>query len=288
MSENDQTMRGKICMVTGATSGIGKVAARVLAEKGAHVVVVGRNERKTAATVAMIKRRANHDNVTYMLADFASQEATRRLAAEYQATYDRLDVLVNNAGAFFMRRQETKDGIEMTFAVNHLGYFLLTNLLLDVIKASAPARIVNVASSAHWRARLDFDDLMTREGYRGMKAYGRSKLANIYFTYELARRLEGSGITVNTLHPGFVATNLGANNIPLIGGLVKRIINLSAIDVEQGAQTIIYLASSPEVEGVTGKYFVDCKAVEPSEVSYDEEAARRLWQISAQMVGLAG
>jgi len=275
-------------MVTGATSGIGKVTARVLAELGAHVVFVGRNEQKAAHTVHQINQKTGRDSAEFMLADFASLAATRALAAWFRGTHRRLDVLVNNAGAMFMRRQESQDGIEMTFAVNHLGYFLLTNLLLDLLKASAPARIVNVSSIAHEGTELDFDDLECRKNYAGMKAYGRSKLANLLFTYELARRLEGSGVTVNALHPGFVATNIGANNIPLFRRPIKWLINRAAKNVEEGAQTSIYLASSPEVEGVTGKYFVDCKPVPSSAASYDEAAAHRLWQISAEMVGLPG
>lgn len=282
------TMEGKVCMVTGATAGIGKVTARVLAEQGAHVIVVGRNEQKAAQTVQQINQKTGRDSAEFMLADFASLAATQALAAWFRGTHRRLDVLVNNAGAMFMSRQESQDGIEMTFAVNHLGYFLLTNLLLDLLKASAPARIVNVSSKAHEGAQLDFDDLECRKNYAGMKAYGRSKLANLLFTYELARRLEGSGVTANALHPGFVATNIGANNIPLFRRPVKWLINRVAKNVEEGAQTSIYLASSPEVEGVTGKYFVDCKPVPSSAASYDEAAARRLWQISAEMVGLPG
>ena len=284
MSQNE--LQGKICMVTGATDGIGKVTARVLAEKGGQVIVVGRNQQKAATTVAEIQQQTGNERVEYMLADFASQPEIRKLAAEYTSKYDRLHVLVNNAGAVFLSRQETETGIERTFAINHLGYFLLTNLLLDTIKASAPARIVNVSSDAHTGRQLDFDDLQNNNKYSAMDVYGQSKLANILFTYELARRLEGSDVTVNALHPGFVATNFGANNIPVVGGLLKRIINLTAVDVETGAQTSIYLASSPEVEGVTGKYFVDCKPVDSSSASFNEETTGKLWDISAEMVGL--
>lgn len=280
-------MQNKIVMVTGATDGIGKVTARALVEQGAQVIVVGRNRAKTEKTVTEIKQKTGHDTVDYLLADFASQAEIRQLASRFQAQYDRLDVLVNNAGTMMISRKETADHLETTFAVNHLGPFLLTNLLLDLIKASAPARIVNVSSDAHQGQALDFDDLQMTQGYQGMMAYGRSKLANLYFTYELARRLSGTGVTVNALHPGFVATNLGADNIPLIGGLIKRVINLAAMNVEKGAQTSIYLASSPEVDGVTGKYFVDCRPVSSSPVSYDETAARRLWQISEAFTGLA-
>jgi NAD(P)-dependent dehydrogenase (short-subunit alcohol dehydrogenase family) len=281
-------MQNKIVMVTGATDGIGKVTARALVEKGAQVVVIGRNRAKTEKTVAEIKRKTGRDTVDYLLADFASQAEIRQLATRFRARYDRLDVLVNNAGTMLISRKETADLLETTFAVNHLAHFLLTNLLLDLIKASAPARIINVSSDVHQGQTLDFDDLQMERGYRGMVAYGRSKLANLYFTYELARRSGGTDVTVHALHPGFVATNLGADNMPLLGGLLKRVINLAAMNAEKGARTSIYLAISPEVAGVTGKYFVNCRPVSSSPVSYDETAARRLWQISEELAGLAG
>ena len=274
-------------MVTGATDGIGKVTVRVLAEQGARVIAAGRNRPKAERVVQEIRAETGNPAVDYLLADFASQAQVRRMAAQYQERYDRLDVLINNAGAYFLSRQESEDGIEMTLAVNHLAPFLLTNLLLDIILASVPARIVNVSSDAHRGQRLDFDDLQNEENYSGQRAYGQSKLANLYFTYELARRLEGKDVTVNALHPGFVATNLGANNIPFFGSTVKSFINLFAgKDVEEGAETSIYLATSPEVAGVTGKYFVDCQPIPSSPASYDEEAARRLWEVSADWVGL--
>ncbi|MEM7118313.1 MAG: SDR family oxidoreductase [Chloroflexota bacterium] len=279
-------MDGKVCLVTGATAGLGKVTARVLAEQRGQVVLVGRNERKTARAVTEIKKLTGNTAVSYLLADFASFASIHQLAANFLAQYERLDVLVNNAGAVFMSRQLSEDGIEKTFAVNHLGYFLLTNLLLERLQESAPARIVNVASEAHEPATLDFADLGTEKNYAIMKAYGRSKLANIYFTYELARRLDGTAVTVNALHPGFVATQIGANNIPIIGRFVKWFINRSAIDVETGAKTQIYLATSPDVEGVSGNYFVDCKAVDSSPISYNETFATQLWEISAKVVGL--
>jgi NAD(P)-dependent dehydrogenase (short-subunit alcohol dehydrogenase family) len=279
-------MNEKVCLITGATSGIGEVTARVLAEMGATVVVAARNRRKAERTVAEIRERAGHDRVDYLLADFASQVEIRRLAADFREQYERLDVLVNNAGAVSLLRQETEEGIEITFAVNHLGYFLLTNLLLDVLKESSPARIINVSSAAHHSARLDFDNLQLQHGYGGMKAYGLSKLANILFTIELARRLEGSGVTANSVHPGWVATNIGANNIPWVGGLLKGIINLTADSPEKGAKTNIYLAASAEAEGISGKYFVNCKAARPSAAARDEEAARRLWEMSAELVGI--
>jgi len=286
MSENNKPLEGKICMVTGATSGIGAVTARALAQKGARVIIVARNVNRCENTVHEIIQTTGNHAVEYMLADLSSQDEIHNLARVYQDKYERLDVLVNNAGGFFMSRLESIDGIEMTFALNHLDYFLLTNLLIETIKASAPARIVNVSSAAHQNASIDFDDLQGKQNYSGWKAYGRSKLANILFTYELARRLEGTGVTVNALHPGFVATNFGANNAGFLGTLVRRFMNLFSIDVGTGAQTSIYLAASAEVEGVTGKYFVKQEAVASSEISYDQTTAKRLWEISEEMTGV--
>lgn len=287
MVVDNRSMKGQTCLVTGATDGIGEVTARVLAEKGARVIAAGRNRRKAERVVQEIRQQSGNPAVDYLLADFASQAEVRGMATQFEERYDRLDVLINNAGSYFLSRQESADGLEMTLAVNHLAPFLLTNLLLDTILSSAPARIINVSSDAHTVKRLDFDDLQNESDYGGQEVYGQSKLANLYFTYELARRLEESDVTVNALHPGFVATNLGANNIPLFGSAVKKFVNLFAgKDVEEGAETTIYLASSPEVAGVTGKYFVDCRPIPSSEASYDEEAARRLWEVSAELVGL--
>ena len=212
----------------------------------------------------------------------------RRAAAEFNARHNHLDVLVNNAGAMFTQRQETVDGYELTFSLNHLAYFLLTNLLLDTIKSSAPARIVNVSSDVHKGAKLNFDDLQHQQSYGmgGINVYGESKLANILFTYELSRRLQGTGVTVNTLHPGVVRTGFGRNNSGLIR-LIMPVIQRFGISEEQGAQTSIYLASSPEVEGVTGKYFDKSKAIPSSPESYDESAQKRLWTVSEELTGLA-
>lgn len=286
MTTPNTSMNGKVCMVTGATSGIGQVTALALAQRGATVIAVGRSQEKSAALVEQIERQTGSTTVEYMLADLSSQQEIRRLAQQFQGRYQRLDVLVNNAGGLFISRQQSVDGIEMTFALNHLSYFLLTNLLLDTLKASAPSRIVNVASDAHESARLDFDDLQGQRRYSGIQAYGRSKLANILFTYELARRLAGTGVTVNTLHPGVVATNFGANNGRL-ARVLRRVANLVSISPDQGAQTSIYLATSPDVEGVTGQYFVKQKAVPSSKASYDKAAAERLWRVSEELTGLA-
>lgn len=277
----------KICLVTGATSGIGQETARALAQQGMTVVIVGRNEQKSAGTVVAIKAATGNPNVSYLLADFADQAAIRRLAAEFKERYDRLDVLINNAGGFYAKRQENAAGHELTFAVNHLGYFLLTNLLLDRLQASAPARIINVSSDAHQWGKIDFSDLHFTRGYGSMKAYSRSKLANLLFTFELARRLTGTGVTVNALHPGFVATNFGANNMGFAGPLLKWVINRFALSPAEGAKTMIYLATDAGVAGETGKYFVKNRAIAAAPVAYDEATAQRLWQESALMTGLS-
>jgi NAD(P)-dependent dehydrogenase (short-subunit alcohol dehydrogenase family) len=308
MADADQSMAGKTCLVTGATAGIGAVTARELARRGATVVVVGRSPERCAATVATIRRETGNAAVDSLCADLSSQAESRRLAREFRERHQRLDVLVNNAGALFARRRESVDGIEMTLALNHLGYFLLTNLLLDRLKASAPARIVNVSSDAHWVAkRFDFDDPQARSrgplGYGGsqlssvlftllaprahpaFRQYAQSKLANLLFTYELARRLAGTGVAANALHPGFVASNFTAGN-GVFGWFLRRWAGLLAVGVEEGAKTSIYLASSPEVEGITGKYFVQQKPVSSSAASYDEGAAHRLWRLSDEWTGL--
>ncbi len=268
-------MEGKVCLVTGATDGVGNVTARVLAERGATVVGVGRDPAKIKATLADVGK--THGSLEFMTADLSSQAQIRALAAAFQAKYDRLDVLVNNAGALFTSYRESVDGIEMTFALNHLAYFLLTFLLIDTIKGSAPARIINVASDAHQGSTINFDDLGYRQRYSAWTAYGASKLANILFTYELARRLEGTGVTVNTLHPGFVDTNFQR-----AAGLSMR----GHLTPEEGAGTQIWLATSKEIEGMTGEYFVRRRATRSSDASYDEAAARRLWEVSAKMVGV--
>lgn len=287
MTNSGDVMRGKLCMVTGATSGIGRVTAQVLAQAGAEVVVVGRNREKSEATVDRIKQQTGNSAVEYMLADLSSQTAIRQLAETFKRQHERLDVLVNNAGAFFLWRQESVDGIEMTFALNHLGYFLLTNLLLDMLKASAPARVINVSSGSHRGETININHFQGKRMYSGFRAYGESKLANILFTYELARRLEGTGITVNAIHPGFVATNIGTNNGWIVRA-IRPLMDLFAMSAEEGADTINYLAISKEVEEITGKYFIKRKAVSSSAISYDESIARRLWQVSMELIGLSG
>ena len=283
---NKQSMRGKVCMVTGATSGIGQVTAAALAAQGAHVIVVGRNRAKAQQVVGEIRRQSGNDAIWYLLADFSDLQQVRELAAAFSAQYSQLDVLVNNAGTYFNTRHPAPGGVEMTFHVNHLAHFLLTNLLLETLTASAPARIVNVTSRAHEYDNMDFDDLGFERSYFGMKAYARSKLANLLFTYELARRLAGSGVTVNAVHPGGVATDIWRTNFPVLGPAIKWVMSLFALTPEEGADTLIYLASSPDVEGVTGKYFVEREAIASSPLSYDEQVAARLWGVSERLTAL--
>jgi NAD(P)-dependent dehydrogenase (short-subunit alcohol dehydrogenase family) len=279
MASSGTPMQGKVCMVTGAASGIGAATARALAQQGATMLLVDRDAQKCAVTVSRIKQQTGNSAIEFMGADLSSQQEIRRLVQRFARHYQRLDVLVNNAGALFGERQESIDGIEMTFALNYLGYFLLTNLLLDTLKASAPARIINTSSRSHARAQINFDDLESRSGYQGLAAYAHSKLAIVLFTYELARRLEGTGVTVNVLHPGVVATNFAMKGGGVMG-LVMRLFRIAFLSPEQGAQTGIYLATSPKVEGVTGKYFVKRKVVPSSPASYDTATAGRLWQVS--------
>ena len=281
----DGLMSGQVCMITGATSGIGLATARALARMDAHLVMVGRNPKKGADTVASIRQESGNDGVEFLLADLSVQAQVRRLAAEFQERHSRLDVLLNNAGGFYLRRKLSADGIEMTWALNLLSPFLLTNLLLDTLKASAPARIISVSSGMHNSAHLDFEDLEGERKYSGTGAYGQSKLALVLFTYELARRLEGTGVTVNALHPGFVATGIGQDGVPILK-LVSPLLRLIAMSPEEGAETSIYLASSPEVKGVTGRYFVEKQSAQSSQASYDQAAAQRLWEVCVRMTGL--
>ena len=280
-------MNGKICLVTGGTNGIGKATAQALAQMGATVVIVGRDAQKAAQVSKEIQAATGNQNVDWLLADLSSQQDIRRLVAEFKSKYSQLHVLINNAGGTFMTRQLSVDGIEMTFALNHLAYFLLTNLLLDTIKASAPARIINVSSDAHSGGKIEFDNLQGERSYSGIGPYGNSKLANILFTTELARRLEGTGVTVNALHPGLVSTGFGKNNPGLLMKIMGVVIPLIARSPEKGAETSIYLVSSPEVQSITGKYFVDCKVTQPAPQATDSAVARKLWDVSAEMVHLA-
>ncbi len=285
MKQAQTSMRGRTCMITGASSGIGRETATALAQLGAKLFLVCRDRARGAETAAEIRSKTGSQDITVLLADLSSQQSIRQLAAEFLKTGEPLHVLVNNAGVVNLTRTLTVDGFEMVFALNHLAYFLLTNLLLDRLGTSAPARIINVASHAHRWAAVDFDNLQGERSFRAMRIYGQSKSANILFTYELARRLQGTGVTANCLHPGAVATGLGKNNgawARTIIGILRPFFRTPA----QGARTSIYLASSPDVTATTGKYFVDCRPARSSNASYDEAAARRLWKISAELTGI--
>ena len=273
-----------ICVVTGATSGIGKETAVALAKAGATVAVVCRTRDRGEAALAEIRRRAGHDAVSLFVADLSSQRAIRTVAAELQAALPRIDVLVNNAGLALRDRLVTEDGFENTFAVNHLAYFLLTRLLQPTLLASAPARVVNVSSEAHRWGAIRFDDLMGEAAYAGWKAYAQSKLANVLFTYELARRLDGTGVTANCLHPGLVGTafaSRGPSLIRILSRLARPLLRSPA----SGAATSVYLASAPEVATVTGQYFAGRRARRSSPASYDRALAARLWGVSERLVG---
>ncbi len=278
-------MQGKICLITGANSGIGKVTALELARRGATVVMVCRNAAKGSAAQSEIRDTSGNTAVDLLLADLSSLASVRELAEAFQKRYSRLDVLINNAGIYLGRYMETNDGFEQTFAVNHLAPFLLTNLLRDLLITSAPARIITVSSEAHRWGRMDFDDLHGKRGYNGMRAYSQSKLANILFTYELARQLAGTGVTANCLHPGGVATNFAKEKAGLFG-IIFSLIRPVLRTPEQGAETSIYLATAPEVADITGTYFRDKRPVRSARISYDQTTWQRLWHVSAELVGL--
>jgi NAD(P)-dependent dehydrogenase (short-subunit alcohol dehydrogenase family) len=277
-------MQGKTVLVTGANQGIGKATAIALARKGARVVMVARSADKGRAALADVQDASPQRDAELIVADLSSQAEVRRLAAEYRSRHPRLDVLVNNAGVLVPERHTTVDGLEETFAVNHLAPMLLTLELLDLLKASAPARVVTVSSEAHRGGTMQWDDLQWQtHKYRAFKSYSQSKLANVLFTYELARRLEGTGVTANTLHPGVIASGFGQTYPGPISVLLK-IARPFLLTAEEGAATSVYLASSPEVEGVTGQYFNKCRPVRSNAVSYDVASQRKLWALSIGMV----
>ena len=276
-------MQGKTVIITGATSGIGEVAAVRLAGQGARIVFTARDEGRAGDTMAALNKANPNGGHAFHMADLSRLSEMKRMGAEL-AREPQIDVLLNNAGALFNKRQETEDGLEMTFALNHMAYFVITNLLLGKLKSGA--RIVTVASNAHRGAKLDFDDLQCRRGYVGFPVYSKSKLCNILFNRELARRIAGSGVTANSLHPGFVATRFGDNS----GGLMRTVLKvakpLGAISPEEGAKTMVYLASSPAVAGTSGEYFYECKPATPTAEARNDEDAKKLWQISEQIAGL--
>ena len=282
-------MKDKICMITGASSGIGDATALGLARIGATVVMVCRDRGRGEAARDEIREKSGSSKVELLLADLSSQADIRQLVQEFKGCFSSLHVLVNNAGVAPIRRSVTPDGIETIFAVNYLAPFLLTNLLLDTLKASAPARVVNVAGDFHRKATMQFDDLMSEKNYNGNRASNQAKLALILFTYELARRLAGTGVTANCLHPGAVATDapLKDPNLSSFARLMYSLVKPFFLSPEKGAETSIFLASSPEVEDVTGQYFIKKTAVRSSPESYDEDIARCLWDASEKLTGLA-
>ena len=278
-------MKGKTVVITGGTSGIGEIAAEQLAQMGARIVLIARDKSRGEATLARLRERAPGLAHTVRYADLARIPEMKRVAAQIAESEPRIDVLINNAGAMFGSRQLTGDGLEYTFALNHMAYFVVTKGLRERLQASAPARVINTSSGAHRGARLDFDDLQLVKDFSAMKAYSRSKLCNILLTRELARRLHGTGVTANCLHPGFVATRFGDQS----GGLISRFIGLAklfAISPGKGAETLVYLASSPEVAETTGAYFYKCRPITPSQAALDDRAAILLWERSAGLAGL--
>jgi NAD(P)-dependent dehydrogenase (short-subunit alcohol dehydrogenase family) len=278
-------MQGKVVVVTGATSGLGRLAAIRLAEMGARLVVIARHSGRAEQVLAELRQAGPGVAHIVHLADLSLMREVKRVGAQIAAAEPRIDVLVNNAGSIFGSRRVTSEGLELTFATNHMAYFVLTHMLLVRLKESAPARIVNTASGAHYGRHLDFDDLQATRGYRAQDVYGRSKLCNILFTRELARRLQGTGVTANCFHPGFVATNFGQRNAGLFGVAV-RIAMLFAGKPEPGAATLVYLTSDPAVEGVSGEYFRDCEVKRPSQEARDVADARRLWEESVRIAVL--
>jgi NAD(P)-dependent dehydrogenase (short-subunit alcohol dehydrogenase family) len=279
-------MRGKVVVITGATSGIGEVAARRLAAMGARIVLVARDKARGEAALAGLRNVDSRIAHSIHYGDLARLAEMKRLAVEISAAEPRIDVLINNAGAIFGSRQVTEDNLELTFAVNHMAYFVLTKGLRERLLASAPARVINTASNAHTGRLLDFDDLQSERKFSGMNVYGRSKLCNILFTRELSRRWSGTGITANCLHPGFVASRFGDGS----GGFLARVMGLAktfAISPEKGAETIVYLAASPDVNNISGEYFYKCRPAIPTDAARDDEAAARLWIESAKLAGIA-
>lgn len=289
LEQSSTWIAGKTCMITGANSGIGKAATLGLSKMGATVVMVCRDAAKAEQARTDVLRASGvaEESLQIMTADLASLTSVRKLADEFVATKRSLHVLVNNAGLILGRRTVTQDGLETTFEVNYLSHFLLTNLLLPVLKANAPSRIINVSSDAHTGGHIDFEDLQEEGGYGAMKSYSQSKLAQVLFTRELAEKLKGTGVTVNSVHPGVVATNWGRHSAGALSFGI-RLGSVFMISPEKGADTVVYLASSPEVDGVTGEYFTKRKAVSSSKESMDDSEAAKLWDVSEKLVGMQG
>lgn len=287
-------MKGKICIVTGSNSGIGKETVLSLAKMGAHVVMVVRNQDRGEKAQFEIVRQTGNKSIDLMICDLSSMDSIRRFSQEFKKKYDRLDVLVNNAGAMFNKREVTQEGFERTFAVNYLGPFLLTHELLDLLKSSAPSRIINVSSGLAKNGKVDLDDLQSQKNYAGTKAYARvrapvyanTKLMLMMFTYELSRRLKGTEVTANVLMPGFVATNLGKNSGSLSSSLMFKMVRPMQVNAKKGAETSVYLASSDEVKDLTGKCFSKKKTVETCPASYDQEIQERLWNETGRLLSL--
>src|SRR6266487_5251285 len=278
-------MKNKVVMITGANSGIGKAASLALAKMGANVVMVTRNQRKGEAARSEIIKESRNNSVDLLIADLSSLQSVRKLATEFQKKYSKLHVLVNNAGLFNQRRKITPDGYENTFATNYLAPFLLTNLQLPTLEASAPSRIINVSSVGHYNGHINFDDLNLEKEYGGWKAYGQSKLALVLFTHELAKKLQGTSVTVNAVHPGTVATNIWSRPLGPVG-FIMALPKLFMTTPRQGAETIVYLASSPDAKDLNGEYLEKLKVKKSSDESYNEEIAQRLWDVSAKLTGL--
>src|SRR2546428_5176792 len=280
------TMKDKVVMITGANSGIGKAATLALAKMGATIVMVARNAEKGEAARSEIIRESQNNSIDLLLADLSSLESVRQLATEFQKKYPKLHILINNAGLFNQRRHVTTDGYENTFATNYLAAFLLTNLQLEQLKASAPSRIINVSSVGHYKGHINFDDLNLEKEYGGWKAYGQSKLALVLFTHELAKKLQGTGVTVNAVHPGTVATNIWTRPFGPVG-FIMALPKLFMTSPEKGAETIVYLASSPDAKGLNGEYVEKLKVKKSSDESYNEEIAQRLWDVSAKLTRIS-
>lgn len=289
MSDSNTSMTHKICVITGATSGIGKETAKTLAEKGAHVIIVGRNKKKCVSTAKTLKQKTGNTNVDYLCADLSDLSQVRHLAKQLKDNYPRIDVLLNNAAAFFDKRQESVDGYEMTIALNYLSPFLLTTLLLDSLKESKQGRIINVSSSSHYQGKINFEDIQYKDNYQRIPVYAQSKLALNLFSNQLAENLKDTNITVNALGPGLVASNFRKNNgwlIFYVRRIIKRLLNKHGISPFEGSKTVTYLAISPDVENITGRYFVKEKEVNPSDDSNDKKLAKQLWDVGKTMINI--